>query len=107
MPTGAVRITEAGPRDGVQHASTSPDTSAELADVEHLITAGLTRIDVTGFAHPRLVPQMADAEALMAHPPRPAGVSDIHLVLDERGLDPALGSGVHEVNVAVVSAVPH
>ena len=53
------------------------------------------------FAHPKLVPAMADAEAVMERVPRPDGVSYAGLVLNRRGLDRALGSGVDEVNVVV------
>jgi hydroxymethylglutaryl-CoA lyase len=53
------------------------------------------------FAHPRLVPAMADAEAVMARVPRREGVSYAGLVLNRRGLDRAVDTGVDEVNVVV------
>jgi len=53
------------------------------------------------FAHPRLVPAMADAEAVMDRVPRAEGVAYAGLVLNRRGLDRALAAGVDEVNMVV------
>jgi isopropylmalate/homocitrate/citramalate synthase len=59
------------------------------------------RVEAVSFAHPRLVPAMADAEAVMARVPRSDGVSYAGLVLNRRGLDRATDTGVDEVNVVV------
>jgi hydroxymethylglutaryl-CoA lyase len=101
---GGVTVVEVGPRDGLQNESVLLSTDAKLAYVERLITTGLTRIEVTSFVHPRLVPQMADAEALLARVPRPAGVSYIGLVLNARGLERALAAGVDEANIVLVAS---
>lgn len=60
-------------------------------------------VEATSFVHPKRVPQMADADDAMAGVPRVDGVSYIGLVVNERGLDRALASGVDEVNVVVVA----
>lgn len=103
MRTG-VTVVEVGPRDGLQNEAVLLSTDAKLAYVERLIATGLTRIEVTSFVHPRLVPQMADAEALLARVPRPAGVSYIGLVLNGRGLERALAAGVDEANIVLVAS---
>jgi hydroxymethylglutaryl-CoA lyase len=77
-------------------------TSAKLALIDGLVAAGARRIEATSFVHPRLVPQMADAEAVAARLPR-GDVSWIGLVLNERGLDRAIAAGMDEVNVVVVA----
>jgi hydroxymethylglutaryl-CoA lyase len=97
-------IVEVGPRDGLQNEATPVSTDAKLALIESLIDAGVRRVEATSFVNPTRVPQMADAEAVMARVPRRPDVSYIGLVLNERGLDRALGSGVDEVNVAVVAS---
>ena len=58
---------------------------------------------MTSFVNPARVPQMADADELMAALPRPDGVSYAGLVMNDRGLDRALAAGVHEVDVVVVA----
>ena len=56
-----VRLTEVGPRDGLQDVAPPVSTDAKVAFVESLASAGLPRIEVTSFVHPGRVPGMADA----------------------------------------------
>lgn len=103
-PQHAVEIVEVGPRDGLQNESALVSTAAKIAYIEKLIDAGARRIEATSFVHPKRVPQMADAEQVMAGVPRDRGVSYIGLVVNERGLDRALAAGVDEVNVVLVAS---
>jgi isopropylmalate/homocitrate/citramalate synthase len=96
-----VTIVEVGPRDGLQNEPTVLSTDAKVELITRLADAGARRIEAVSFAHPRLVPTMADAEAVMARVPRRAGVSYAGLVLNRRGLDRAVDSGVDEVDVVV------
>lgn len=66
--------------------------------------AGLRRIEAVSFVSPRSVPQLADAEAVMAAVPRQPGVRYSGLVLNRRGLDRALDTGVDEINVVIVAS---
>ncbi len=101
--TPGLDIVEVGPRDGLQNESTLVSTAAKIEYISALVAAGARRIEATSFVHPRLVPQMADAEDVMAGVPRPDGVSYIGLVVNERGFDRALAAGVDEVNATVVA----
>lgn len=103
VPQRAVDIVEVGPRDGLQNESVLLDTDAKVAYIEALLATGLRRIEATSFVHPRRVPQMADAEQVMAQVPRPDGVRYAGLVLNQRGLDRALATGLDEVDVVVVA----
>ena len=76
-------------------------TDAKVELITQLLGAGARRIEAVSFAHPRLVPAMADAEEVMARVPRPEGVSYAGLILNRRGLNRAADTGVHEVNVVV------
>jgi isopropylmalate/homocitrate/citramalate synthase len=96
-----VSIVEVSPRDGLQNEKTLLSTQAKLELIQRLIDAGAKRIEAVSFAHPRLVPAMADAEAVMDGVPRVPGVSYAGLVLNRRGLDRAVASGVDEVNFVV------
>lgn len=99
-----INLVEVGPRDGLQSQSTLLPTAAKVELVTRLTAAGIRRLEVTSFVNPKKVPQMADAEALMAALPRPPGVSYIGLVLNRRGFDRALAAGCHEVGMAVVAS---
>jgi hydroxymethylglutaryl-CoA lyase len=102
-PDRAVEIVEVGPRDGLQNEKKPIPTAAKLAYIEALVAAGVRRMEATSFVHPGRVPQMADAEDVMAGVPRRDDVSYIGLVVNGRGLDRALAAGVDEVNVVVVA----
>jgi hydroxymethylglutaryl-CoA lyase len=96
-----ITIVEVSPRDGLQNESVVLSTDAKVELITQLVEAGARRVEAVSFAHPRLVPAMADAEAVMERVPRAEGVSYAGLVLNRRGLDRALGAGVDEVNVVV------
>ncbi|HEV7708366.1 MAG TPA: hydroxymethylglutaryl-CoA lyase [Asanoa sp.] len=99
----AVEIVEVGPRDGLQNERTVVPTAAKIAYIQALVDAGARRIEATSFVHPTRVPQLADAEDVMAGVPRFAGLSYIGLIVNGRGLDRALAAGMDEVNVVVVA----
>ncbi|HLM04756.1 MAG TPA: hydroxymethylglutaryl-CoA lyase, partial [Blastococcus sp.] len=92
---------EVSPRDGLQNESVILSTGAKVELITRLVDAGATRVEAVSFAHPKLVPAMADAEAVMERVPRRPGVSYAGLVLNRRGLDRALRTGVDEVNAVV------
>jgi hydroxymethylglutaryl-CoA lyase len=96
-----VTIVEVSPRDGLQNEATILPTDAKVELITRLADAGARRIEAVSFAHPRLVPAMADAEAVMERVPRRDGVAYAGLVLNRKGLDRAVGAGVDEVNVVV------
>jgi len=100
----SVQICEVSPRDGLQNEKTLIATEDKIELVNRAILAGVRRIEVTSFVNPNKVPQMADAEAVLAGLDSPEGVSFIGLVMNQRGLDRALEAGVHEVNLVVVAS---
>jgi hydroxymethylglutaryl-CoA lyase/(R)-citramalyl-CoA lyase len=96
----SVVVCDVGPRDGLQNESRTlePAVRAELCD--RLATAGLKRIEAASFVNPKLVPQMAGAEEVMAALHRRPGVSYAGLVLNDRGYERAVAAGVDEVHYA-------
>ncbi|MGH3390439.1 MAG: hydroxymethylglutaryl-CoA lyase [Actinomadura sp.] len=94
-----VTIYEVGPRDGLQNESTVVPVEVKAEFIGRLAAAGLTTIEATSFVHPDWVPQLADAERLLAALPRTDGVRRPVLVPNERGLDRALAAGVTEIAV--------
>jgi len=99
--SGDITIVEVSPRDGLQNESVLLSTDAKVELITQLVDAGARRVEAVSFAHPKLVPAMADAEAVMERVPRRDGVSYAGLVLNRRGLDRALRTGVNEVNAVV------
>jgi hydroxymethylglutaryl-CoA lyase len=97
-------IVEVGPRDGLQNEPVMVSTDDKVGYLETLVDAGLRRIEAVSFVHPDRVPQMADAEAVMARAPRRDGVRYAGLVLNRRGLRRAVDAGVDEINVVVVAS---
>ena len=57
-----VEMVEVGPRDGLQNEKTLVSTDDKLVFIRRAIAAGAKRIEIASFVHPKLVPQMADAE---------------------------------------------
>ncbi|WP_029417416.1 hydroxymethylglutaryl-CoA lyase [Brevundimonas bacteroides] len=97
----SIQIVEVGPRDGLQNEKVLLDPAVRAELVLRLEAAGARRIEAVSFVHPKLVPQMAGAEEVMAALPPAEGRSRIGLVLNGKGYDRALGTGVDEVNVSL------
>lgn len=89
---GKVEIVEVGPRDGLQNESAVFATADKLELIRRAIDYGARRIEVTSFVNPKRVPQLADAEALVAILPERDDVTYIGLVLNERGAERALAT---------------
>jgi hydroxymethylglutaryl-CoA lyase len=94
-----VRIYEVGPRDGLQNETAIVPTATKARFIEMLADAGLQEIEATSFVSPRAIPQLADAEALLAVVPRRAGVRLPVLVPNVRGLARAEAAGVDAIAV--------
>jgi len=96
-----VEIVEVAPRDGLQNEARVLRTETKLALIERACAAGLRRIEVASFVHPDRVPQMADAEAVVAGLVPHDGVEYSALILNERGYDRSLAAGIAAVNTVV------
>ena len=99
MTDRAVRIYEVGPRDGLQNEAEPIATDAKLRFVDLLADAGLREIEATSFVSPRAIPQLADADELMARLDRRPGVRYPVLVPNERGLGRAEAAGADAICV--------
>jgi hydroxymethylglutaryl-CoA lyase len=101
----SITILEVSPRDGLQNEKNPVSTEDKLHLIGRAIDAGLRRIEVTSFVHPKRVPQMADAEAVCAGLPDRKDVSYIGLVLNRQGLDRAIATGrLQEAGAVVVAS---
>ena len=100
----AIEIVEVGPRDGLQSEPGVMPTDAKIEFIERLIDAGLRRLEVTSFVNPKKVPQMADAEQVLAGLNKRADVRYVGLVLNRKGFERAVAAGCNEIGMAVVAS---
>lgn len=94
-----VRIYEVGPRDGLQNEARPIPLETKLRYLELLADAGLREIEATSFVSPAAIPQLADADELLARLPRRPGVRYPVLVPNRRGLARAEAAAVDAIAV--------
>jgi hydroxymethylglutaryl-CoA lyase len=100
-----VELVEVGPRDGLQNEAAVVSTADKLELIHRAIDYGVRRIEVTSFVNPKKVPQLADAEDLVAMLPEREGVTYIGLVLNRRGAERALATGrIDELGAVCVTS---
>ena len=104
-----VRIREVGPRDGFQNEPEVIATADKVRLIDALMRTGLRRIEVTSFVRPDVIPQLADAGAVLDAMDVPDGVSVSVLIPNERGLEHALArrARFHEINVFLSASETH
>ena len=104
-----VRIREVGPRDGFQNEPEVIATTEKVRLIGMLAWSGLRRIEVTSFVRPDVIPQLADAEQVLAAIERRDGVGYSVLVPNERGLERALSQREQfdEVNLFLSASETH
>lgn len=100
----SVEIVEVSPRDGLQAEDVILPTEAKVQLINRAVAAGIKRIEVCSFVNPKRVPQMADAEDVLAALPAAIGVTYIGLVLNERGFERAAAAGMTEINGVVIAS---
>ena len=106
MADREVRVYEVGPRDGLQNEPALIPTDAKLRFLSLLADAGLREIEATSFVSPKAVPQLADADQLLASLPRRPGVRYPVLVPNERGLARAEAAGADAICVFTAASEP-
>ena len=103
----AVTISEVGPRDGLQSVARTMATADKLRWVDALHAAGLREIEVGSFVPAKLLPQMADTAAVVAHARTLPGLTVMALVPNRRGAQAALDAGVHKLTLPVSASAAH
>jgi hydroxymethylglutaryl-CoA lyase len=89
-----VTVVEVGPRDGLQSLARWVDTDTKVALIDLLSDAGLPVIEVTGMAHPRVIPNLQDAEFVLERIRRRPGTLYRALVPNARGAERAVRAAV-------------
>ena len=94
---GAIDVIEVGPRDGLQSLTKWIDTKTKIAMIDRLSSAGFPVIEATSFVHPKFVPNLADAEEVIAGITRRPGTIYRALVPNLRGVERALDTDIDEI----------
>lgn len=108
VPEGtAITLCEVGPRDGFQPETAFIPTERKIEIVNALLAAGLREMQVTSFVSPRAVPQLADAEEVIAGIDRPAGSRLTALIPNLQGARRAAQVGVDAVHLVISASETH
>ena len=106
LPDG-VSICEVGTRDGFQIEPEFIPTEVKIEVVDQLSEAGVPRIEVTSFVHPKVVPQLRDAETVMAKIRRRPGTRYAALVPNDKGAVRAVDAGVDTIHTVLSASESH
>lgn len=110
MYTDSIELVEVGPRDGLQNEPETIQTGSKLRLIDAMVGYGARRLEVASFVHPARVPQMADAEAVIAGLPDREDVTYIGLTLNKRGIMRALATreggkrGIDQAGCVIVAS---
>src|SRR5260370_40431766 len=102
-----IQIREVGMRDGLQSIAESMPTETKLAWRDAEYAAGVREIEVSSFVPPKLLPQLADAEAVVHHALSLPGLTVSALIPNLRGAERGLALGVHEMNFVLSVSEGH
>lgn len=94
-----IRITEVGPRDGLQNEAVILPTEAKVAFIDRLSATGVSEIEVSSFVSPKWIPQLGDAGEVFKRIKRRRGVIYSALVPNEKGMEGALEAKVDKIAV--------
>lgn len=115
MTQASIELVEVGPRDGLQNEPDIISSETKLEMINRMLDYGARRLEVASFVHPVRVPQMADAEAVIAGLPDRKDTTYIGLTLNKRGVMRALatreagpkdgkGRGIDQVGCVLVAS---
>jgi len=102
-----VTICEVGPRDGLQNEAKNVPTPEKIRLIGALAEAGLRLMEATSFVSPKWIPNLADADQVMAGVGRHPGVIYAALVPNMRGLDRAVAARVDEAVIFLSASEAH
>jgi hydroxymethylglutaryl-CoA lyase len=100
-------LEEQGLRDGIQNLDKILPIEKKLEYIDRLVEAGLRRIQVGSFVHPKFVPQMADTDELCKRIIRQKGVVYDGLALNLKGVERGIAAGLTHLSMSVSASNTH
>ena len=104
---GSATVCEVGPRDGFQMEPAFIPTETKVRIINALSRTGVREIQATSFVHPKAIPQLRDAEEVMARIERAPGARYAGLVLNERGAARGMAANVDRLDIVVSASDSH
>jgi hydroxymethylglutaryl-CoA lyase len=102
-----VTIMEVGPRDGLQSETKVLPTRQKIDLISGLVGAGLREIQVASFVNPGILPQMADADRLVAQLPKRQDVVYNGLALNIKGVERVAAAGLNSIEISMSASEAH
>lgn len=99
-----ISLCEVGPRDGLQNEDKHLSTNQKVQLIENVIESGVPKIEAVSFVHPKVVPQMADAEDVLKQLGKQSQTEIAGLVLNRSGLERALTTNIDRVHIAAATS---
>ena len=111
LPT-SVKVCECWARDGLQSIPKVIPTEQKIEMINRIIDSGVSKLEVTSFSHPKLLPQFADCVEVMKGIKRVEGVSYVVLMPNDKGFDRfeqcvKEGYGADEIILMISSSEAH
>ncbi|MGD8564487.1 MAG: hydroxymethylglutaryl-CoA lyase [Desulfarculaceae bacterium] len=107
FPNHPITVVEVGPRDGLQYEPEFFPTPQKIELINRLMDAGLTRIEVSSFVHPKAIPQFADTMEVVQGVKAKEGVIRSVLVPNVKGCERALTTDVEELALFLSASETH
>lgn len=108
MPhTPDIHICEVGPRDGLQNLDIFVPTAAKCALIDAIVAAGVREVDAGSFVPPKVVPQFADVDVVMAHALGHQATAIGALVPNFKGAERAIAAGVNAIYFVISASETH
>ena len=107
MPRDKVTVVEVGLRDGLQMMQQIMPTENKIAWLEAERACGVRQFEAASFVPPRLLPQMADAAAVVRHAKRHSDLVVSALAPNLKGALAAMEAGVDMLVVPVSASEGH
>lgn len=102
-----VFVREVGPRDGLQAEDGWVETEDKVRLINRLSRCGFQRIEATSFVHPKAIPQLRDAEQIMAGLERVPWVRYECIVPNAKGAERAVRAGVDKIGLFISATETH
>ncbi|OYU14656.1 MAG: hydroxymethylglutaryl-CoA lyase [Alphaproteobacteria bacterium PA4] len=102
-----ILISEVGLRDGLQSIDRVMTLAAKCAWIDAEVAAGVTEIEVGSFVPAKLLPQLADTAAVVAHARRHPGLTVAVLVPNAKGAEAAIAAGAHKLTLPLSASETH
>ena len=108
----SVTVCECWARDGLQSVPVFVSTAQKVEMINRMIDAGIRKLEVTSFSHPKLLPQFSDAVDVLKLINRKSDVSYVVLMPNSKGFDrfeicQKEGYGANEIILMISSSEKH